>query len=448
MLARRIIWLDTASQSGLDAVFRSKLCIGANLALEVGGVVPARFEVAVVGGGPVGLATALALGRLGLAAALITEPLPSRCATPGDARTSALFAGSIELLRNLGVWEDARRASEPIGAIRLVDDTGSLLRAPEVLFEARELGLEAFGWNVPNAALVAALSAGLDSPASNVVRLGAAGLEMLDIGRDEATLTLRDGSSLAASLVAAADGRRSVCRAATGIAVKSWDYPQSALAASFTHARPHGGISTEFHGRHGPCTTVPLPGKASSLVWVEAPETVARLGALDEAAFRSALEGKLMGLLGAIGDIGPRAAFPLSRLSATTFARNRVALIGEAAHVIPPIGAQGLNLGLRDAAALADCAAGAVRHGRDPGGREILEAYAAARRPDVALRLATVDLLNRSLLSEFLPVHLVRGLGLHALRAIGPLRRLLVREGLGPSSALPSLMQPAEPRSA
>ena len=346
------------------------------------------------------------------------------------------------MLRNLGIWDQVKRESAPIGAIRLVDDTGSLLRAPEVLFEARELGLEAFGWNVPNGALVAALAAGLDTPQMSVVRFGA-GLDKLDIGADDVTLILRDGSTLAARLVVAADGRRSVCRAAAEISVKTWDYPQSALAVSFAHARPHGGISTEFHGRSGPCTTVPLPGNVSSLVWVEAPETVARLAGLDEAAFRAALEEQLMGLLGAVGEIGPRAAFPLSGLAAATSARNRVALVGESGHVIPPIGAQGLNLGLRDAAALADCVAGALRERRDPGGREALEAYAALRRPDVGLRIAAVDLLNRSLLSEFLPVHLARGLGLHALRAIGPLRRLLVREGLGPAGALPSLMQPA-----
>ncbi len=289
---------------------------------------PARFEVAVIGGGPAGLAATLALGRLGIATALVTEPLPAQGAPSGDPRTSALFTGSVELLRNLGIWDQVKRESAPIGAIRLVDDTGSLLRAPEVLFEARELGLEAFGWNVPNGALVAALAAGLDTPQMSVVRFGA-GLDKLDIGADDVTLILRDGSTLAARLVVAADGRRSVCRAAAEISVKTWDYPQSALAVSFAHARPHGGISTEFHGRSGPCTTVPLPGNVSSLVWVEAPETVARLAGLDEAAFRAALEGKLMGLLGAVGDIGPRAAFPLSGLAAATSARNRVALVGE-----------------------------------------------------------------------------------------------------------------------
>jgi 2-octaprenyl-6-methoxyphenol hydroxylase len=150
----------------------------------------------------------------------------------------------------------------------------------------------------------------------------------------------------------------------------------------------------------------------------------------------------LQGLLGGVGAIGPRAVFPLTGLSAEAFARNRVALVGEAAHVMPPIGAQGLNLGLRDGAALADCVADALRVARDPGGDETLDAYTLARRIDVSSRIYAIDVLNRSLISGLLPVHLARGLGLHALRAIGPLRRAVVREGLDHQLARPSLMQP------
>jgi 2-octaprenyl-6-methoxyphenol hydroxylase len=187
---------------------------------------------------------------------------------------------------------------------------------------------------------------------------------------------------------------------------------------------------------------VPLPGNASSLVWVETRDEAQRLAALDENAFRDALEARLQGLLGGVGAIGPRAVFPLMGLSADVFARNRVALVGEAAHVIPPIGAQGLNLGLRDGAALADCVADALREGRDPGGAETLEAYSRARRSDVSSRIYAIDVLNRSLISGLLPVHLARGLGLHALRAIAPLRRLVVREGLDHALAKPTLTQP------
>ncbi len=186
-----------------------------------------------------------------------------------------------------------------------------------------------------------------------------------------------------------------------------------------------------------------MPGNTSSLVWVDAPNEVQRLAALDASALRQELEARLHGLLGTLGEIGPRSVFPLSGLTAEAFARNRIALVGEAGHVIPPIGAQGLNLGFRDGAVLADCVADALAGDQDPGSAEVTEAFSNARATDVAQRIWTIDLLNRSLLSPLLPVHLARGLGLFALKTIAPLRQLAVREGLQPSSAVPGLMMPS-----
>jgi 2-octaprenyl-6-methoxyphenol hydroxylase len=180
----------------------------------------------------------------------------------------------------------------------------------------------------------------------------------------------------------------------------------------------------------------------SSLVWVERPDEAQRLAALSEADFRAILEERLQGLLGSVGEIGPRAVFPLSGLTAERFGLNRVALVGEAGHVIPPIGAQGLNLGFRDAATLADCVADALAQGRDPGGAATLDAYSARRKPDVSSRITTIDVLNRSLISDLVPVHLARGLGIVALKALGPLRRFAIREGLQPSRELPALLLP------
>jgi 2-octaprenyl-6-methoxyphenol hydroxylase len=401
----------------------------------------ARYGAAVVGGGPAGLAAALCLGRLGLVTALV-GPAHRPAGGDNDQRTAALFTGSVELLRNLGAWSDIRPESEPIEAIRIIDDTGALLRAPEVVFTAAEVGLDVFGANIPNRALVAGLRKAALSPGSNVVFVETDGVSRVEGGEASAILHLKEGGRIAAGLVAGADGRRSVCREGAQIGVRTWDYPQSALVCSFAHERPHKRISTEFHRPAGPCTTVPLPGNASSLVWVETRDEALRLAGLDEEAFRKELEARLQGLLGSVGTIGPRAVFPLSGLAAEAFARNRVALVGEAGHVVPPIGAQGLNLGLRDGAALADCVADALREGRDPGGAETLEAYGRARHSDVSSRIFGIDILNRSLISGWLPVHLARGLGLHALRAIGPLRRVLVREGLDHALAKPSLMQP------
>jgi 2-octaprenyl-6-methoxyphenol hydroxylase len=399
------------------------------------------YDAAVAGAGPAGLAAALALAALGLDVALIAQR-PRQSPEPRDQRTAALFTGSIELLRNLAVWPELSTVSAPITGIRLIDDRGALLRAPEVLFTAADMGLDAFGYNVPNEGLVRALRSSAERATGGVEAIETGAIERSLPESASVTLEMAGGVRIQARLLAAADGRHSVCRAAAGIATSTWDYPQSALACSFTHTRPHRGISTEFHRANGPFTVVPLPGLASSLVWVEARGEAERLAQLDEGAFRAAVEERLQGLLGSIGNIGPRAVFPLSGLTAERFGGRRTALVGEAAHVIPPIGAQGLNLGLRDAATLADCVADAMASGGDPGGEPVVNAYSSLRAPDIRQRIWTVDLLNRSLLSSLPPVHLVRGLGLQALKSIGPLRRLVVAEGLQPSFSTPDLMRP------
>lgn len=394
----------------------------------------------VVGGGPAGLTAALSLARAGVATRLLAPP--HRVGGGPDRRTAALFTGSIELLRNLGVWDALRADCAPILGIRIVDDTGALLRAPDILFTASEVGLEAFGWNVPNSSLISTLLAAAQRPDRGVEVVETQGVSVVEAGSETVRLTTVEGLTVEAALVAAADGRKSICREAAGIATRGWSYPQSAVATQFSHTRPHRDISTEFHRKAGPFTTVPLPGCASSLVWVERPEEAERLAGLDDAAFRAVLEERLMGLLGAVLEIGPRAVFPLKGLTADVYGRKRIALIGEAGHVIPPIGAQGLNLGFRDAASLASAVSLAVADGADIGHDEVLTRYSRGRERDITQRVYTVDLLNRSLISTVLPVHLARGLGIHALKRIGPLRRHVIREGLQPSGDVPTLMQP------
>jgi len=395
-------------------------------------------DICVVGTGPAGLAAALALARTGLSVTAIGPGPDGR-----DTRTAALFAGSVTLLENLGLGLACREAGQPIYAIRVIDDMGGLLRAPEVMFTAAEVGLERFGFNVPNAALVAALRA--RAAEIDALELIEGSVTQVSASEDGAEVQLGDGRTLRARLIVGADGRRSLCRQAAGISVRTWAYEQSALACTFTHRRSHHGISTEFHRPAGPLTAVPSPGLSSSLVWVDRPETAAQLAALDEGAFRVTLEERLQGLLGEIGEIGPRAVFPLSGLTADVAGRNRVALVGEAVHVIPPIGAQGLNLGLRDAACIADCVTDALASGGDIGAPGVLDAYGRMRHTDISARIWSIDLLNRSLLSRAAPVQALRGLGLHVLKAVGPVRRLAIREGLHPSFVAPRLMQTAEP---
>ena len=393
----------------------------------------ARPDIAVVGGGPAGLMAALALATAGVPVTLV-----ARMAAV-DNRTSALLAGSVSALETIGVWPRCRAQSAPLSVMRIVDDTGRLVRAPETRFDAAEIGLEAFGYNIANRDLVAAMleTARMLSALTIVDDV----VDAVEIGASNVTLTLAGGATLTPRLVIGADGRRSLCREAVGIVLDTHAYPQSALTLTFAHSRDHGFTSTEFHTPSGPFTLVPLPGRRSSLVWVLQPKEAERIAALDDAALAALVEEKSQSILGKIALDGERGLFPLSVATASRFAANRIALVGEAGHIIPPIGAQGLNLGLRDAAAIAEIAADAVRRGDDPGADDGLSAYDQARHQDITRRSLAVDLLNRSLLTDFLPVQSARGVGLYLLDRIGPLRRAVMREGVAPAGSAPRLMR-------
>jgi 2-octaprenyl-6-methoxyphenol hydroxylase len=246
---------------------------------------------------------------------------------------------------------------------------------------------------------------------------------------------------VSARVVIGADGRRSLARAAAGIATDGRSHAQTALTMNLAHVRPHHNTSTEFHARSGPFTLVPLPGGRSSLVWVVEPSEAAALAGQDEAALAAEIERRSHSILGKISVEPGRGAFPLATETAATFASNRIVLIGEAAHVMPPIGAQGLNLGLRDAATIGELLVDARRTGADIGSPDLLARYDGLRRVDVASRTVAIDLLNRSLLSDFLPLSGLRGFGLYLLDRVGPLRRALMREGVAPSTGMPRLMR-------
>lgn len=384
----------------------------------------ASVDIAIVGAGPVGLAAALALASEGRSVALL-----GLLATPRDGRTVALLDSSWRLLAELGLQDALLEKAAPLAVMRLVDDSGSLFRQPPVEFRASEIGLEAFGWNIENADLTEVLTETAGQRAG--LRLLPGLVRSIEPAADSVRLSGDGFAPLSARLVVGADGRNSQVRAVAGIASRDWRYPQVALTGIFTHARDHREISTEFHTRQGPCTLVPLPGRRSSLVWLLDPEAAEAAAALDDATFARRVETQVQSLLGAMSVAGPRGRIPMGGLSVDRFAAGRMALIGEAAHVFPPIGAQGLNLGLRDVAALRD----AVAERDDPGAEGAMTAYDAARRTDVRLRTGAVDALNRTLLSDLLPADLMRGAGLLALSRIGPLRRFVMRQGLAGGAA-------------
>jgi 2-octaprenyl-6-methoxyphenol hydroxylase len=400
-------------------------------------------NITVIGAGPAGLVAALALARIG-ADVVMAAPFHH---TAIDQRTTAVLGGGIDLLDNLGVWDTCAPASAPLRAIRIIDDTDGLIRGPEVLFRAEDVGLSQFGANIPNAVLISAL---LDKArqTSRVKLHGTAAVTTLDASETAVAITDAEGRTWRSSLVVGADGRASTARAAAGIETRTWNYPQTAVVTTLFHTRSHEGISTEFHRKPGPLTTVPLSspaegGYASSLVWVETPTEAERLQRLDANQFSIELAARLQGLLGRITIGHSRSAFPLNGLNAARMSQNRIALVGEAAHVLPPIGAQGLNLGLRDAATLADCVADGLAAGSTPGDPSILAAYNAARATDVKSRTFAVDVLNRSLLMDLFPAQFARSIGLHLTANVAGIKQFAMRQGLEPLGQRPRLMQPS-----
>jgi 2-octaprenyl-6-methoxyphenol hydroxylase len=403
--------------------------------VDLSGVMNKTFlfnaEVAVIGAGPAGLVSAIALQEAGVETLLIAPP------PKPDHRTTALLAGSVTALETLGVWERCLPHAAPLRNLRITDDTKRLLRAPEVFFAATEIGRDAFGYNIENRYLIAALRSCAEEHHLPWVAAPA-----LAIVSEPSGVTIKySGGEARVRLAIGADGARSACRAACGIATQRRSYPQTALTANLSHSRPHGDTSSEFHTEQGPFTLVPLPGQRSSLVCVLDPAHGAALAALSEAELSSEIERRAHSLLGKMTVEQGRGLFPLAVERAEAFARDRIALVGEAAHVVPPIGAQGLNLGLRDSATIAELVAQAHQENRDIGAPELLERYDRLRRADIISRTIAVDVLNRSLLTDFMPAHGARGLSLYIIDRVGPLRRALMREGVMPTISQPKLMR-------
>lgn len=375
-------------------------------------------DIAVVGGGLAGLLAACRLAADQHSVALVAPPRRA------DRRTTALLGASIEALRGLGLWPVLEPLSQPLRAIRIVDGTDRLIRAPEVTFDARDVGLDTLGYNIPNEPLLAALEA--KAADLNVVQI-AQSVTAIDTAASMATVATDGQEQVAAQLVVAADGQRSSCRDLAGIGMERIETGQVALVCNFSHSEPHDDISTEFHTETGPFTLVPLGQGRSALVWVTDAETAAQAQQLDGESLAELIFDKSHTILGTISVETPVQMFPLVAGVADRLASDRLVLIGEAAHVLPPIGAQGFNMTIRDI----DLLVGLARGAEDCGDATVTSRYARERRRDVGRRAQAVTMLNRSLLSDLLPVQLVRGAGMFALGRFAPVRKWLMREGLG-----------------
>ncbi len=366
------------------------------------------YQAIVVGGGPAGLVASCLLAKEGLTTALIASPRPP------DRRTVALMQPALQLLAYLGVWPgELKPVSAALRKQRIVDDTGALMAAPELLFSADELHLAEFGWNIPLRALVDELHKLALHNGVKITETEATGSETLD---DRIGVDLLDGSRITARVVLAADGHNSQLRSHAGITAETWRYEQSAIISRFRHSVPHEDTSTEFHKRHGPCTVVPLPGLESAVVWMTSPALAEQLGQLPDAEFAAELQAAIHGRLGLVTHPAPRQVFPMRGLTAARFSAGRTILIGEAAHVVPPIGAQGLNMSFRDAALACDLMVGES----DPGRASIISTYHERRKPEVAIRQSLIAAMNRSLLLDMLPVDSARAAALWAVHGLMP----------------------------
>ena len=373
----------------------------------------------VIGTGPVGLVAAIALARTGQKVALIGPDVT----TLRDGRTVAILDGGIQYLKTLGIWDAAQTAAAPLTEMQIIDDTGSLFRTPPITFKAAELGLDAFGQNIELADLVTALAKTV-STERNLIWLHQTVDRFERRAHGVIECHTHSGDLVVCKILVGADGRGSKVRAFADITTKDWSYPQKAITAILSHQRDHHDRSTEFHTRGGPFTLVPLPGRRSSLVWMMAPKDAERIAALSDENFARTVERQAQSTLGEMRVDGGRGVVPMTGMSTTSYAANSIAILGEAAHVFPPIGAQGLNLGLRDVSALVK----SMRGGFD---QAALVRYDSDRRGDVRTRTVAVDALNRSLLSSFLPVDFARGAGLLAISAIKPLRKFVMQRGAG-----------------
>jgi 2-octaprenyl-6-methoxyphenol hydroxylase len=395
-----------------------------------------RTRVAIVGGGIAGLTLATALGQSGVETLLIDrDSTEARLAPDADGRTTAISHGTARILAASGVWERIVPHAAPITDIRITDG-----RSPVFLhFDHREMADETggapFGSVVENR-LIRLFQVERLEELPSVATLAPARVTGLEVAPGGATLTLADGRTIGAELVVGADGRRSFVREAVGIEARTVDYGQTAIVGVVAHEAPHQGVGLEHFRAQGPFALVPMPDAAdgthrSSLIWCETTEEAARIAKLPQEAIDRRLAGEIGDWLGAVRFAGKRFLYPLSLVLAARETAPRIVLIGDAVHGIHPIAGQGLNLSMRDIAALSTLLVGRAGLGLDLGDAAALARYAARRRPDNMAMVAMTHGLNQLFRLRLPPVPLARSIGLAAVGRLPPLKRFFMRQAMG-----------------
>lgn len=398
------------------------------------------FDIVVAGGGLNGPTLALALAQAGLRVAVV-DPRPARARSGAgfDGRAYSLAIASVRVLRALGLWDRLAPDAQPIHQIKATqgrpgEGAGHFL----LHFDSAELGEGPVGHMLEDRFLHAALTDAMEGAVTTLPGLSVTGQE---VGPAGVTAILSDGQRLTARLLIGADGRGSGVATRAGIRRQGWDYGQTALVAAIDHALPHQGIAHQYFMATGPLAILPLPGNRSNIVWSETTANAAAIAALDDAAFLAVLRPRFGDFLGDLSLAGPRFSYPLSLSLAERYVADRVALVGDAAHGVHPIAGQGLNLGLRDVAALAEVLVDAARRGEDIGSTLVLERYQAWRRPDATTLALGMDGVNRLFATDNPAVAGLRGAGMGVVDALPGLRRGFMRQAAGLSvSPMPRML--------